>query len=128
MMIEKIKCIIIEMIHYSDDLPCTNYSNVISEKIMCNYESLSKLFSKIKGITIEQFIIANKIEKAKQLLLYNELTLSEIAWKLHYSSTAHLSAQFKKITGITPTLFKKSGNKQLIPVENLCQWSMVNRP
>jgi AraC-like DNA-binding protein len=77
------------------------------------------LFSKLKSITIEQFIIAHKIERVKQLLLFNEYTLSEIAWKLNYSSTAHLSAQFKKITGLTPSLFKKSKNKKMIPLENL---------
>ncbi|HEY6974929.1 MAG TPA: helix-turn-helix transcriptional regulator [Chitinophagaceae bacterium] len=117
--IEKIKYAVIEMIHYSDELPEINNSIYISEKLSVNYTYLSKFFSKAKHITLEQFIILHKIERVKQLLLYDEMTLSEIAWKLHYSSTAHLSAQFKKVTGITPTIFKKSKFKKLIPVENL---------
>ena len=116
---EKIKNVIIEMIHYSDELPVIKYSSHISSKLKTNYTYLSKIFSKVKNVTIEHFIILHKIEKVKQLLLYNDLTLSEIALKLNYSSTAHLSAQFKKITGITPTLFKRSDEKQLVPVENL---------
>jgi AraC-like DNA-binding protein len=116
---EKVKSVIIEMIHYSDELPVVKYSSYISNKLKANYTYLSKIFSKVKNVTIEQFIILNKIERVKQLLLHNDLTLSEIAWKLHYSSTTHLSAQFKKITGITPTLFKKIKNKKLMPLENL---------
>jgi AraC-like DNA-binding protein len=116
---EKIKNVIIEMIHYSDELPVIKYSNYISSKLKTNYTYLSKIFSKVKNVTIEHFIILHKIERVKQLLLYNDLTLSEIAWKLHYSSTAHLSAQFKKITGITPSLFKKLKYKKLVPLENL---------
>src|SRR6185369_4753639 len=108
---EKIKNVIIEMIHYSDELPVIKYSSYISSKLKTNYTYLSKIFSRVKNVTIEHFIILHKIERVKQLLLYTELTLSEIAWKLHYSSTAHLSAQFKKITGITPSLFKKSEYK-----------------
>jgi len=116
---EKIKNVIIEMIHYSDELPVIKYSSYISSKLKTNYTYLSKIFSKVKNVTIEHFIILHKIERVKQLLLYNELTLSEIAWKLHYSSTAHLSAQFKKITGITPSLFKKLTYKDLTPLESL---------
>ena len=116
---EKIKNVIIEMIHYSDELPVIKYSSYISSKLKTNYTYLSKIFSKVKNVTIEHFIILHKIERVKQLLLYNDLTLSEIAWKLHYSSTAHLSAQFKKITGITPSLFKKLKYKNLIPLESL---------
>ena len=116
---EKIKNVIIEMIHYSDELPVIKYSSYISGKLKTNYTYLSKIFSKVKNITIERFIILHKIERVKQMLLYNDLTLSEIAWKLHYSSTAHLSAQFKKITGITPSLFKKLKCKNLTPVESL---------
>jgi AraC-like DNA-binding protein len=116
---EKVKNVIIEMIHYSDELPVIKYSSYISSKLKTNYTYLSKIFSKVKNVTIEHFIILHKIERVKQLLLFNEFTLSEIAWKLHYSSTAHLSAQFKKITGITPSLFKKSKYKQLVPLESL---------
>jgi len=116
---EKIKNVIIEMIHYSDEMPVIKYSTYISNKLKTNYTYLSKIFSKVKNVTIEHFIILHKIERVKQLLLYNDLTLSEIAWKLHYSSTAHLSAQFKKITGVTPSLFKKLEYKDLIPLESL---------
>lgn len=116
---EKIKNVIIEMIHFSDDLPMIKYSNYISSRLKTNYTYLSKIFSKVRNITIEHFIILHKIERVKQMLLYNDLTLSEIALKLNYSSTAHLSAQFKKITGLTPTLFKRSDEKQLVPVERL---------
>ena len=116
---EKIKNVVIEMIHYSDEMPVIKYSSYISSKLKTNYTYLSKIFSKVKNVTIEHFIILHKIERVKQLLLYNDLTLSEIAWKLHYSSTAHLSAQFKKITGVTPSLFKKLEYKDLIPLESL---------
>jgi AraC-like DNA-binding protein len=118
-LIEKIKSVIIEMIHDSDELPNIKYSEYLSKKLKVNYTYLSKLFSKAKNTTIEHFIIAHKIERVKQLLLFNEFTLSEIAWKLHYSSTAHLSAQFKKVTGLTPSRFKKLKYKKLIPPENL---------
>lgn len=116
---EKIKNVVIEMIHYSDEMPVIKYSSYISSKLKTNYTYLSKIFSRVKNITIEHFIILHKIERVKQLLLYSEFTLSEIAWKLHYSSTAHLSAQFKKITGITPSLFKKLKYKNSVPLESL---------
>ena len=116
---EKIKNVVIEMIHYSDEMPVIKYSSYISSKLKTNYTYLSKIFSRVKNVTIEHFIILHKIERVKQLLLFNDLTLSEIAWKLHYSSTAHLSAQFKKITGITPSLFKKMKYKNLVPLESL---------
>ena len=116
---EKIKNVVIEMIHYSDEMPVIKYSSYISSKLKTNYTYLSKIFSRVKNVTIEHFIILHKIERVKQLLLFNDLTLSEIAWKLHYSSTAHLSAQFKKITGITPSLFKKLKYKNLVPLESL---------
>ena len=107
------------MIYYREELPNTNYSYYISKKLKINYTYLSKFFSKVKKITIEHFIINHKIEMVKQLLSYNELTLSEIALKLNYSSTAHLSAQFKKVTGITPSIFKKLKYKKLTPLEFL---------
>ena len=116
---EKIKNVVIEMIHYSDEMPVIKYSSYISSKLKTNYTYLSKIFSRVKNVTIEHFINLHKIERVKQLLLFNDLTLSEIAWKLHYSSTAHLSAQFKKITGITPSLFKKMKFKNLVPLESL---------
>lgn len=118
-LLEKISALIIQMVHYSEEFPSTTFSNYISKTLHYNYTYLSKLFSRLKKITIEQFIIAHKVERVKQLLLFNELTLSEIAWKLNYSSTAHLCAQFKRITGLTPTVFKKSENKNLVALEDL---------
>lgn len=118
-LIEKIKNIIVEMIHYSDEPPVLNFSAYLSEKLHYDYNYLSNLFSEVKGTTIEHFIIAHKIERAKELLMYNELTLTEIAEKLHYSNVAHLSNQFKKVTGLTPTFFKAMKHKRLIALENL---------
>jgi len=119
MLIEKIKNIVVEMIHYSDEAPLLNFSSYLSEKLNYDYNYLSNLFSEVKGTTIEHFIIAHKIERAKELLIYNELTLTEIAEKLHYSNVSHLSNQFKKVTGLTPTFFKKMKHKRLIALENL---------
>ena len=118
-LIEKIKTIIIEMIHYSDELPEQNYSSYISSKLQYDYTYLSNIFSEVKGITIQQFIILNKIERVKELLLYDELSLTEISHKLHYSSVAHLSNQFKKITGLTPSYFKKMKNARKNNLEQL---------
>lgn len=119
MLVEKIKNIIVEMVHYSDEEPILNFSSYLSEKLGYDYRYLSNLFSEVKGTTIERYIIAHKIELAKELLLYNELTLTEIAAKLHYSNVAHLSTQFKKVTGLTPSFFKQMKHKRLIALENL---------
>ena len=110
-LIEKIKNIIVEMVHYSEEPPATNFSDYLSEKLDYDYNYLSNLFSEVKGTTIGHYIISHKIERAKELLMYNELTLSEIAFKLHYSSVSHLSNQFKKVTGLTPSFFKKMKHK-----------------
>ena len=118
-LIDKIKNVIIEMIHYSDEIPKVNYSDFISEKLGYDYTYLSNLFSEVKGITIQHFIIKHKIEKAKELILYNELNLTEIAYQLHYSSMAHLSNQFKKVTGHAPSYYKKLGEKRKGNLENL---------
>src|SRR5947209_2652261 len=118
-LIEKIKNIVVEMIHYSEEPPVLNFSAFLSDKLKYDYNYLSNLFSEVKGTTIEHFIIAHKIERAKELLIYNELSLTEIALKLHYSNVAHLSNQFKKVTGLTPTFFKKMKHKRLIALENL---------
>ncbi|HBD25937.1 AraC family transcriptional regulator [Flavobacterium sp.] len=107
LLIEKTKTIIIELIHYSEENPKINYSDYISEKLDYNYNHLSSLFSEVTGTTIVNYIIINKIERVKELLLYDELTLTEISLLMEYSSVAHLSHQFKKITGLTPTYFKK---------------------
>ena len=117
--IEKIKSVIIEMIHYSDKLPKVNFSNYISEKLGYDYTYLANTFSEVKGITIQQFIIINKIERIKELLLYDELNLTEISYLLHYSSVSHLSNQFKKITGLTPSFYKKLKKKRLKNLEDL---------
>ena len=118
-LIERIKNVIVEMIHYSDELPKTNYSDYISEKLHLDYTYLSNIFSEVKGITIQQYIIMHKIEKVKELLLYDELNLTEISYKLNYSSVAHLSAQFKKVTGLSPTFFKQLKLKRMNNLENL---------
>jgi AraC-like DNA-binding protein len=112
-LIDKIKNVIIEMVHYADELPQLNYSDYIAEKLDYDYTYLSNIFSEVKGITIQQFIITHKIEKVKELLLYDELNLTEISYKLHYSSVAHLSNQFKKVTGLSPSFYKKLKNKRL---------------
>lgn len=118
-LIEKIKNVIIEMIHYSDEPPAQNFSDYLSEKLGYDYTYLANAFSEVKGITIQHFIILHKIEKVKELLLYDELNLSEISYQLNYSSVAHLSAQFKKITGLTPSFYKKLGQKRKGNLEDL---------
>lgn len=117
--IEKIKAVITEMIHYSEELPKVNYSDYIGEKLGYDYTYLANTFSEVKGITIQQFIIINKIERVKELLLYDELNLTEISYKLNYSSVAHLSNQFKKVTGLTPSFFKKLKEKRFKNLEDL---------
>ena len=118
-LVEKIKTLIIEMIHYNDELPDVNYSVYISEKLNYNYTYLANLFAEVKGTTIEHFIILHKIEKVKELIIYDELSLTEIASLMKYSSAAHLSKQFKKITGLTPSYFKQMKNKRRNPLEDL---------
>jgi AraC-like DNA-binding protein len=118
-LIEKIKNVIVEMIHYSDDLPAENFSDYISKKLNYDYTYLSNVFSEVKGITIQHFIINHKIEKVKELLLYDELNLTEISYKLRYSSVAHLSNQFKKITGLSPSFYKKLKQKRNNNLENV---------
>lgn len=117
-LIEKIKNVIIEMIHYADELPKNNFSDYLSEKLNYDYNYLSNVFTEVKGITIRQFIILHKIEKVKELLLYDELNLSEISNKLHYSSVSHLSNQFKKITGLSPSYYKKIKQSRLEILQN----------
>ncbi len=118
-LIEKIKNVITEMIHYSDELPKVNYSDYISQKLNYDYTYLSNIFSEVKGITIQQFIITHKIERVKELLLYDELNLTEISFKLHYSSVAHLSNQFKKVTGLSPSFYKQLRQKRKGNLENM---------
>lgn len=118
-LIEKIKNVIIEMVHYTDEFPKVNYSDYISKKLGLDYTHISKIFSEIKGITIEQFIIAHKIERVKELLLYDELNLTQISYILNYSSVSHLSRQFKKVTGLTPSFFKQLKDKKRTTLENI---------
>lgn len=118
-LIERVKNVIIELIHYSDELPLVNYSDYISQKVGYDYSYLANIFSEVKGITIQQFIILHKIEKVKELLIYDELNLTEISYKLHYSSVGHLSNQFKKITGLTPTYYKKLKDKRKQNLEDI---------
>lgn len=118
-LINKVKNLIIEMIHYSDEVPKINYSEYISEKLGYDYTYLSNLFSEVNDITIQHFIIKHKIERAKELILYDEMNLTEISYKLHYSSVAHLSNQFKKVTGQSPSFYKKLGKKRKGNLENL---------
>lgn len=118
-LVEKIQNVIVEMVHYEDEFPKTNFSDYLSEKLNHDYTYLANLFSETKGITIEHSIILHKIERVKELIIYDELNLSEIAWKLHYSSVAHLSHQFKKITGLTPSFFKSLKHKKRGTLENV---------
>jgi AraC-like DNA-binding protein len=118
-LVEKVKTIIIELVHYTDDQIKINLSDFLSEKLNHNYTYLSNLFSEVKGTTIEQFFLSHKIEKVKELLVYDELNLTEIAYKMHYSSVAHLSNQFKKMTGLTPSHFKNLKNKRRNTLANL---------
>ena len=118
-LVEKIKTIIIELIHYSDEQIKINLSDYLSEKLNHNYTYLSNLFSEVMGTTIEHFYLINKIERVKELLVYDELNLTEIAWKLHYSSVSHLSNQFKKMTGLTPSHFKNLRNNRRASLGNL---------
>lgn len=118
-LIQKIKNTIIELVHYSEEPLVVNLSDYLSEKLHYNYTYLANLFSEVQGTTIEKFFIAHKIERVKELLVYNELNLTEIAYLMHYSSVAHLSNQFKKVTGLTPSHFKQLKNKRRSMLDDL---------
>ena len=118
-LIEKIKNSIVEMVHHTDEMIKTNFSNFLSAKLNHDYTYLANLFSEIQGTTIEQFIISHKIERIKELIIYGELNITEIAWKMNYSSVAHLSNQFKKVTGLSPSHFKQLKNKRRVPIEEI---------
>jgi AraC-like DNA-binding protein len=117
-LIEKIRNVIVQMVHHTEEKPEMNFSNFLSEQLDYDYPYLSSLFSEATGVTIEQFIITNKIERAKELIIYDELNLTEIAFKLHYSSVAHLSRQFKKVTGLTPSFFRQLKENKRKTLEN----------
>lgn len=118
-LIERIQNVVVEMIHFSDERPKTNYSDFISEKMGYDYTYLSNIFAEVKGLTLQNYIITHKIEKVKELLLYDELNLTEISYRLQYSSVAHLSNQFKNITGLTPSFYKQLKQKRNGNLENL---------
>ena len=117
--IQKIKNIIVELVHYSEEPLTINLSEYLSQKLNHDYTYLANLFSEVTGMTIEKFFITHKIERVKELLVYNELTLTEIAYKMHYSSVSHLSSQFKKVTGLTPSHFKLLRYKRRSMLEDL---------
>jgi AraC-like DNA-binding protein len=118
-LIEKIKTIIIQMVHHSDEDLKINFSEYLSEKLHHNYNYIANLFSEVQGVTIEHFIINHKVEKIKELMIYGELTITEIAYKMNYSSVAHLSTQFKKVTGLSPSHFKQLKDKRRNPIEEI---------
>ncbi|RYY62567.1 MAG: AraC family transcriptional regulator [Chitinophagaceae bacterium] len=118
-LIERIKSVIVQMVHHQDDPPKTNFSVLISDRLKYDYTYLSNLFSEHQGRTIEQYIMLHKIEKIKSLIIHGELNLTEIAGKMHYSGVSHLSKQFKKITGITPSFFKLQKHKKTTMLEDL---------
>lgn len=118
-LIEKIKNAIIEMVHYTTEQNKVNFSDFLSEKLHHDYTYMANLFSEIQGTTIEQFIISHKIERIKELIIYDELNITEIAWQMNYSSVAHLSNQFKKVTGLSPSHFKQLKIKRRNPIEEI---------
>ncbi len=118
-LVERIKNVIIEIVHYSDEVIKIKFSDYLSEKLNYDYTYLANLFSEVQGTTIEKFLINHKIERIKELIIYDELNISEIAWKMNYSSVAHMSNQFKKVTGLTPSHFKELKAKKRISIENI---------
>ena len=118
-LVERIKTSIIELVHFTDDQIKVNLSDHLSQKLNHNYTYLANLFSEVKGTTIEKYYLTHKIERVKELLAYDEFNLTEIAWKLHYSSVAHLSNQFRKMTGLTPTQFKNLRGRRSASPENM---------
>jgi AraC-like DNA-binding protein len=118
-LIQQIKNVIIELAHYSEEQLTVNFSDFLSQKLKHDYTYLANLFSEVQGTTIEKFLITHKIERVKELLVYDELNLTEIAYLMHYSSVAHLSAQFKKVTGLTPSHFKQLKDKRRSMLEDV---------
>ena len=118
-LIEKIKNVIVEMVHHTQEMIKVNFSVFLSERLKHDYTYLANLFSEVQGTTIEQFIISHKVERIKELIIYGELNITEIAWKMNYSSVAHLSNQFKKVTGLSPSHFKKLKDKRRSPIEEI---------
>lgn len=125
-LIEKIKKVVIEMIHYEEELPKVNFSDYLSEKLHHDYTYMANLFSEVQGTTIEQYIISHKVERIKELIIYDELNITQIAWKMNYSSVAHLSNQFKKVTGLSPSHFKQLKVKRRNPLEDIGTQNEIN--
>lgn len=118
-LIEKIREVIVDYVYHTDEKMITNFSDLLSKKLDYNYNYLANFFSEVEATTITQYVISLKIERIKELIMFEELTLSEIAHKLHYSSAAHLSSQFKKITGLTPSHFKTLKNKRRKAIQEM---------
>ena len=118
-LIEKIKNVIIELVHHSDEIIKVKFSSYLSDKLNHDYTYLSNLFSEVQGTNIEQFLISHKVERIKELIIYGELNLTEIAWKMNYSSVGHLSNQFKKVTGLSPSHFKQMKDKRRTSIEEI---------
>jgi AraC-like DNA-binding protein len=118
-LIERIKAAIVDLVHYSEELPKTNFSDFLSAKLNHDYTYMANLFSEVQGTTIEQFIISHKVERIKELIIYGEMNITEIAYKMNYSSVAHLSNQFKKVTGLSPSHFKQTKDKRRSPIEEV---------
>lgn len=118
-LIEQVKTFVIDTIHYKNELPQKKFSELIAQHLHHDYSYISNLFSEVEGITIEQYILNQKVEKVKELIMYDELSFTQIAYELGYSSVAHLSAQFKKLTGLTPSQFKQSGTKRRLSLDEV---------
>jgi AraC-like DNA-binding protein len=118
-LIEKIKNTVVEMVHHPNQIIKINFSDYLSAKLNHDYTYLANLFSEVQGTTIEQFIISHKIERIKELIIYDELNITEIAWEMNYNSVAHLSNQFKKVTGLSPSHFRQLKVKRRSPIEEI---------
>ncbi len=118
-LIEKIKKTVVDYVYHSEEKENINFSDLLSKKLNYSYGYLANFFSEVEANTIEQYVISMKIERIKEMIMFEEFTLTEIAYKLHYSSVAHLSAQFKKVTGLTPSHFKSLKKKRRIAIQNL---------
>lgn len=125
-LIEKIKNVIIKMVYHTEEVIKTNFSDYLSEQLNYDYTYLANLFSEVQGTTIAQFLIMHKVERIKELIIYDELNITQIAWKMNYSSVAHLSNQFKKITGLTPSHFKQLKDKRRNPIEEVGNKIAIN--
>ena len=118
-LIERIKIVIVELVHYAEDLPTMKFSDYLGQKLNHDYTYMANLFSDVQGTTIEQYMIGHKIERIKELIIYGELNITEIAYKMNYSSVSHMSSQFKKVTGLSPSHFKNLKGKKRNPINEI---------